>query len=97
MNKRRRQIECLERYAAYTNGLEDILEFLLAEKMISMQDVKTVKQAPDGAKEVEKLLFELQQLSKIQMLEYEWLLLPVERIKIHIVTDNVNKEFSFNY
>lgn len=96
-NKKDLRIECLNRYGTMTNGLEDILEFLLSERLISEMDIKGVKQSSSVAKELEIKLNELKHKSKLQLLEYEWNLLPVERIKIYIVTDRSSKEFTYNY
>lgn len=97
MQNRKRQIECLTRYGALTANLEDVLEFLFHEKLASKDLIKATKQNADLPKEVEALLSSLAQNNKLQLLEYEWILLPVERIKITLITDNVSKEFTFNY
>lgn len=97
MRSRRRQIECLARYAELTSHFDDILEFLFSEKLVSRDLIRATKQNPDLPKEIEALLNSLQQDSKLQLLEYEWSLLPVERIKITLITDNLSKEFTFNY
>lgn len=97
MQNRKTQIECLTRYGALTANLEDILEFLFSEKLASRDLIRATKQNANLPKEIDALLQSLTQDNKLQLLEYEWTILPIERIKITLITDNVSKEFTFNY
>lgn len=96
MNKTRREIECLSRIQALNGALDDVLHFLLEEKLISQEQAKGARQSPDVPKEVHKILTDISKHDRIQLLEYEWAILPVERIKIVLVTDRNNKEFVYN-
>lgn len=66
------------------------------ENLINDAQVKSIKQSADFAKELQLILKQLQTDSKLQLLEYEWSLLPVENIKIFIVTDRNQAEFVYN-
>lgn len=96
MNNTRREIECLSRLQATTQQLDQILFFLKQENLIDDNRVKSTRQSADHAKEIQLILRELQTKQRLQLLEYEWTLLPVENIKISIVTDRNQAEFVFN-
>ena len=95
-SKIKREVECLTRLQGLTSQLEDILMFLKLEGLIDDNLIKTVKNSPEHAKEVQQILRDLQVRQKLQLLEYEWAVLPVENIRILIVTERDSKEFSFN-
>jgi hypothetical protein len=65
--------------------------------LILKEEIKGIRSAPNKAKDLQAKLSNLSKEGKLQLLEYEWNLLPVERIKISIVTDRVSKDFSYNF
>lgn len=73
-----------------------ILQFLKQEGFVDDNQMRSVKNSSDHAKEVQLILRDLQVKNKLQLLEYEWSVLPVENIKITIVTDRDSKEFIHN-
>lgn len=91
----RNKINALKRLNDLTGQLEDIVRFLMDEKLINELDVKTVKHSSDRSKEVELMLRTLQHNGNIQLLEYRWVILPVETITILIVTDKNQKQFTY--
>ena len=95
-SKLTKEIECLKRLHETTSQLSDILLFLKQELLVDDNQIKTVKLQADHPKEVQAILRDLQLKGKLQMLEYEWSVLPVENIRIHIITDRNQKEFVFN-
>lgn len=95
-SKLKREIECLQRLQDLTGQLEDILQFLKLENLVNDNQLKTVKLSADHAKEVQSILRNLQIEGKLQLLEYQWNVLPVENITIAIITDRNQKEFIFN-
>lgn len=94
-NKVKREIECLARLQGLTSQLEDILMFLKLEGLVDDNQLKSVKMSPDHPKEVQAILRDLQVRDKLQLLQYEWSVLPVENILITIITERNSKEFSF--
>ena len=96
MSKTTKEINCLQRLQDTTGQLEDILQFLKLENLVDDGQLKTIHMAADHAKEVQAILRKLQSASKVQMLVIEWSVLPVENIRISIVTDRNHKEFIFN-
>ncbi len=94
--KTKRQIECLERLQNLTGQLDLILQFLKQEGLVDDNQLRSIKNGPDHAKEVQQILRDLQVRNKLQLLEYEWNVLPVENIKITIITDRDSREFIHN-
>lgn len=90
-----REIQCLQRLQETTQQLDEIIYFLKQELLIDDGVIRTVKQQPDHAKEVQKLLSGLKAAGKLQLCQYEWTVLPVENIRIFIITDRNQKEFTF--
>lgn len=70
--------------------------FLKQENLIDDVQIKSIKQSADHAKEIQQILKELQAKQKLQLLEYEWTILPVENLKVFIITDRNQAEFVFN-
>lgn len=90
------QILCLQRLQDTTGQLEDILQFLKLEQLVDDNQMKSVKLSADHAKEIQQILRDLQVRNKLQLLMYEWNVLPVENILISIITERNSKEFTFN-
>jgi hypothetical protein len=70
--------------------------FLKQENLVDDGQIKTARTSPEYAKEMQLILKDLQHRQKLQLLEYEWTMLPVENIKIYVVTDRNQAEFVFN-
>lgn len=94
MRNTKREIECLQRLHELTPIFNDLLEFLKRAELISKEELKAIRLAPNQAKELQAYLALLSSSKKIQLLEYEWSILPVERIRVTIVTDSEHQEFS---
>lgn len=95
-SKKTREIECLQRLQGLTGLLEEILQFLKLEGLVDDNQMKSVKLSSDHPKEVREILNDLKVSQKLQLLQYDWTMLPVENINITIVTDRNSKEFAFN-
>lgn len=94
--KSSREVMCLNRLQELTHQVYSILDFLVQESLLDKQTLEVVKRSPNLAKSVQELLNSLRESGKLQMLEYEWTLLPEENIRIYIVTDRNHVEFSYN-
>lgn len=97
MSKANREIECLTRLDELIASYDAILEFLQQEDLLTRQEAIAMRSSSDVAKMINIKLSTLSKTNKIQLLEYAWEVLPVERVKISIVTDRVSKEFSYGY
>lgn len=96
MSKVKKEVECLTRLQELTGQLEDILTFLKLENLIDDNQIKTVKLSSDHPKEVRAILQDLKVRQKLQLLQYEWSVLPVENITVSVITDRNQKEFTYN-
>lgn len=96
MSRIKKEINCLNRLQELTGQLQDILDFLKLEGLVDDNQVRSIRQSADHPKEIQAILRDLQVRQKIQMLQYEWTVLPVENIIITIITDRNQKEFIFN-
>lgn len=95
MNKKETEIRCLARLdeLSATNGL--IMDFLVAEDLMLREQRKAILASSDVAKALQAHIAAFKG-NKLQLLEYEWTLLPEERIKITLITDRNSKEFTWN-
>ncbi len=96
MDRTKKEITCLNRLQDLTGQLPDIIAFLKAEGLVDDNQIKTVRESADYAKEVHMILRDLQVRGKFQLLEYTWNVLPVENICIFILTDRDQKEFIYS-
>ncbi len=92
-----RKIQCLERLITITGCLEGILAYLSDEKLISISDVSKVRDSSDRAAELHIVLESLRKSEKLLLLDYEWTILPVERIRVLMVTERSQQAFTHNY
>jgi hypothetical protein len=94
---KKNEITCLTRLNDITGALSDLLSFLLSEKLIDREIIKEIMSSADQVRSAHSYLTQLNQVGKFQLLEYEWQVLPVERIKITIVTDRSSKILDHNF
>jgi hypothetical protein len=92
-----KEIECLLRLDKLENGIDQIIEHLLSEYLVNADIVKTIKKSSEPAKELYLILKDLSTKRTIQLIEYEWTVLPIERIKLTIVSNISHKEFTHNF
>jgi len=93
----KKQIECITRLDMLAGSISNILQFLVEEKLVDSSLLLKVKSSPDKAKDLQRILSELSNADKLLLLSYDWEILPVERIRIHIVTSRSNKTFEHGY
>jgi hypothetical protein len=91
------EIECLVRLDSITQVFHDLYAYLVEEKLATKEDVKAIQTSSHRGKAMQAFLDDLKKRELIQLLEYEWMILPVERIKILIVTSRSSREFVHNY
>ena len=94
------KMDCLKILQEKTNEVDAILRFLNEEKLISNEQYKTLY-SPNTAQQYKDILILLKNLSndgKIQLLEFEWVKLPQQKITVTIVTDKEKRDFTYtNY
>lgn len=89
----KREIECLKRLQELSPVYEELIAFFVQEYLLDKEELKKIRSSPDQGKLLQAKMASLSEERKVQLLEYEWSILPVERIKISIVTDRGFKEF----
>ena len=94
----RKKIECLERLFKVLDCRVDILNALRADKVISDDDMQfLLNEIPaTHASKIVSMLAQLQQKDKLQLVDYEWTILPKELIKLTLVTPSAKHEFTYS-
>jgi hypothetical protein len=94
------KMDCLKILQEKTNEVDAMLRFLNEEKLISNEQYKTLY-SPNTAQQYKDILIVLKNLSndeRIQLLEFEWVKLPQQKITVTIVTDKEKRDFTYtNY
>jgi len=96
MNKTNSEIRCLARLDELVSSNETIVEFLVNEGLMQKDERKAMMAGSDVPKALQLFLAKMKG-NQLQLLEYEWVLLPEERLKVTIISDRNSKEFSYNY
>lgn len=78
-------------------GIQQIVDFLLFEKLIKDEDVIAISKTADKHKMIMEYILKLKQEDKIQLLTFDWVIFPIEKIRIYIVTDRNSKEFEYKW
>lgn len=95
LSTRSKEIECLNRLDDLNGSIAEICIFLLEERVIDKDQLEKIRRSPMKGKDLNEILNDLKINQKIQMLEYQWQVLPVEVVTIMIVTDTMKREFSY--
>lgn len=95
MSKTNTEIKCLARLDELMATNDSLTDFLVAEELMSREERKAVKASADVSKALHAHLLRLKG-NKLQLLEFQWVLLPEERLSVMLVSDRNSKEFSFN-
>ena len=96
-NRASKEIESLQKLDELTASYDGILEFLLSENLMTREEGKAIRSSSEIPKMIHTKLSVLSRTNKLQLLEYEWIVLPIERVKLTIITDRMSKEFSYGY
>lgn len=93
----KRKVEFLARLFDLLKCRNQILDFLKDEKLVTDDAVQTLlaEHYSSHATRIATLLTELGQADKLQLVDYEWTILPFERLKLTLVTNNQKKEFEY--
>lgn len=93
----RKKIECLERLFALLKCRNDLLQFLKEEGVINDDTMQNTLHEHHGthATKIAGMLEEAVRTEKLQLVDYEWTILPIELVKLTIVSRNSKKEFAY--
>ncbi len=90
-------IECMKRLCTLTGCYDDMVNFLLEDKVITKEALVELNLEHDKVRQLCHILFDASKTEKIQLLAFDWVVLPVERISLKIVTDMGTKEYTHNF
>jgi len=96
MNKKSNEIDCLDRLQALAHQFSEVLAFLVEEKVVTKDSVDGLLKQGLSGKTLQQMLSDLKATDKLQLCEYTWTILPVERITLLIVTDRNQREFTYD-
>lgn len=92
-----RKIEFMNRLFKLSYCQEELLQFLIDEKLITDFERSCVKDTADLPKFYVTLLERLCKEEKLMLADYEWIMLPVERLKLTLVTERNTRELLYNF
>jgi hypothetical protein len=94
---KQKETDCFSRFEALHGSLDEFVDFLIEENLMSQDNIGDFRRASNRPKFLHSLLLKHKQEDKIMLLDFEWVLLPIERIKITIVTERTSKSFTYNH
>lgn len=94
MNKR---IECIKRLLFLAHSYEDMCEWFVEQKFLEASFLEALTRDQERAEVILEELLKLERDNKLILLDFFWTVLPLEQIKIIVVTHKEMKEFTFGY
>ena len=94
----RKKIEFLNRLFDTIKCRNDVLQFLKEEKLIDDNLMQAVlhEHHTQHAPRIAGMLDELQRADKLQLVDYEWQILPKELVKLTLVSKTSKKDFTYS-
>ncbi len=86
---------CFNRLVEHGSLFQEIRDFMLDEGMLIKADLPLIAASTTKPKYLTAKLDEAKENGKIQLISFEWSLLPVEKINLIIVTARSNKTFNY--
>ena len=96
-NKRQIKVACLQRLFDLIDCCDDVVNFLLEEKIIDKEQLKDLKIEYNKAEFLYKIIKKALDDDKLLLADFTWQVLPDERIMITFVTERQRRVFSHNY
>jgi len=96
MKVTRQEIDCLARLFEIGPYMEEIVEYFVLEGIMKKEDVPFLKTHPDRAKYLQGFIARARESNLLLMADFEWQILPYERIRIYCVTARLAKEFLYS-
>lgn len=94
----RKKIDMLNKLFDYLKCRNDILQFLKDEKIIDDNLMQNIlhEHHTQHATRIAGMLDELQRADKLQLVDYEWQILPKELVKLTLISKNSKKDFTYS-
>jgi len=93
---KQKEVECIDRLLTMGLMVDEMMDFFLEEKVMDPANMAAFRLARDKALYIYDLVKKAKLNDKVSLFDYEWVILPVERIKITAVTERNSKEFIYN-
>lgn len=96
---RKNEIDCLIKLNNKVNCFADMIDFLSNEKIISRNEVAGLVNAQklELPYELHRILKHALKEELLQLLDYQWEILPQEKIRVSIITKQTHKDFAWNF
>ncbi len=94
----KKEAEFLEKMFQVLHNKEEILQFLKDEKLITKDTVSAIllEHTNTHASSIAKTLHELQVSDDLQLVSYNWTLLPREIMRLTLVSMEAKKDFLYS-
>lgn len=89
------EVKCLDKLIKETGCIIPILNFLHQNKIITLKQYSDVNNSSDKAINLWGLFQAIKDKEEIQMIDYEWVILPQERIKLTILTNQYMEKWTY--
>jgi hypothetical protein len=88
------KIQCTKRLIQFAAS-EDIISWMNDNKLIDIEKWKTADSHQLKAEVIVTALLKASDSGKLHLVDFEWSILPIERIKITVVSEREKVEFSY--
>jgi len=93
-----RKINCILRFMEKSDSIySELMTFLVEERLMKIEEQVDIDRPAERAKFIVNKLDKLLKEEKIMLVDWEWNILPVERIRLLIVTDSMQKDFTYGH
>ena len=92
-----KEIDCITRLFKLTECYSELVEYLIEEKILLEGELTNLKLELNKPKFLHAILKQAEKEDKLLLLSFDWVLLPVERIRIRLITERSNKELTYKY
>ena len=90
-----RKLAALRELTSNSVGVMDIVGDLVNEGVLTKADREAVSVVEDKCEKLFILMELANRNGKVQLMNYDWQLLPTQRVKLLIVTDATTKEYLY--
>lgn len=97
MFSRATKIECLDRLFKKTHCQDEFIEYLIEHKLLDKDAINPNDRDLDVLKVLHNALQKGVADDKILLLDYKWQLLPIEQIRLQIITSRGSKDWLYGY
>lgn len=92
-----KEIDCMARLFKLADCYTELVEFMIQEKILGKSDLTSLKLDSNKPRFLLDILKKAVKDDKLLLLDFNWIILPVERIRIHLVTERSTKELAYKY